>query len=51
MIIYMNMTDSLGDFLSGLPTLKGIHDTYGKFQLVIKATNRKFKGIKELLIY
>jgi len=51
MIIYMNMTDSLGDFLSGLPTLKGIHDAYGKFQLIIKSTNRKFRGIKELLEY
>lgn len=51
MIIYMSHTDSLGDFLSGLPVMKGIHDAYGKFDLVIKREMGKFKGIKELLQY
>lgn len=51
MIVYMSRTDSLGDFLSGLPVLKGLHDSYGKLILVIKHTNRKFKGMRELLQY
>ena len=47
----MNKTDSLGDFMNGFPVLKGIYDSYGKYDLVIKSTNRKFKGFKELLMY
>ena len=47
----MNMTDSLGDFMNSFPVLKGIHDSYGKYQLIIKGSNRKFKGFKELLTY
>lgn len=51
MIIYMNMTDSLGDFMNSFPVLKGIQNSYGKYDLVIKGTNRKFKGFKEMLEY
>lgn len=51
MIIYMDRTDSLGDFMNSFPVLKGIHDFYGKYTLVIKGTNRKFKGFKEMLEY
>jgi hypothetical protein len=47
----MNMTDSLGDFMNSFPVLKGIFNSYGKYQLVIKGSNRKFKGFKEMLAY
>ena len=42
----MDKTDSLGDFMNSLPVLKGLYDSYGKYQLIIKNTNRKFKGFK-----
>ena len=47
----MNKTDSLGDFMNSFPVLKGIYDSYGKYDLVIKGTNRKFNGFKEMLMY
>ena len=51
MRIYLNGTANLGDFLNGLPVMSGISKTYGKFELTIKKEMRKFKGIKEFLMY
>jgi hypothetical protein len=51
MIIYMDRTDSLGDFMNSFPVLKGIYDSYGKYDLVIKSTNRKFNGFTDMLMY
>lgn len=51
MIIYMDRTDSLGDFMNSFPVLKGLYNSYGKYDLVIKNTNRKFKGFREFLMY
>lgn len=45
------MTESLGDFMNSFPVLKGIYNSYGKYQLVIKSTNRRFKGFREMLVY
>jgi hypothetical protein len=47
----MDHTDSLGDFMNSLPVLKGIYNSYGKYDLIIKGTNRKFRGFKEMLEY
>jgi len=51
MRIYLSGTANLGDFLNGLPVMSGISKTYGKFELTIKKEMRKFKGIKEFLMY
>jgi hypothetical protein len=51
MKIYLNGTANLGDFLNGLPVLSGISNSYGKFDLIIKHEMKKFKGLKELLVY
>ena len=51
MRIYLSGTANLGDFLNGLPVMSGISKAYGKFELTIKKEMRKFKGIKEFLMY
>jgi hypothetical protein len=51
MKIYLNGTANLGDFLNGLPVLSGISKSYGKFDLIIKHEMKKFKGLKQFLIY
>ena len=51
MRIYLSGTANLGDFLNGLPVMSGISKTYGKYELTIRKEMKKFKGIKEFLIY
>jgi hypothetical protein len=51
MKIYLSGTANLGDFLNGLPVMSGISKAYGKYELYIKKEMRKFKGIKEFLMY
>jgi hypothetical protein len=51
MKIYLSGTANLGDFLNGLPVMSGISKTYGKYDLIIKHEMKKFKGLKEFLMY
>ena len=51
MRIYLSGTANLGDFLNGLPVMSGISKAYGKYELTIKHEMKKFKGIKEFLMY
>ena len=51
MRIYLNGTSNLGDFLNGLPVMSGISKTYGKYDLIIKHEMKKFKGLKDFLMY
>lgn len=51
MKIYLSGTANLGDFLNGLPVMSGISKTYGKYDLIIKHEMKKFKGLKEFLMF
>ena len=51
MKLFLNCTANLGDFLNAMPVLSGIFKQYGKIDFVIKCDMRKFKGIKEFLMY
>ena len=51
MRIYLNGTANLGDFLNGMPVMSGISKACGKYELTIKKEMKKFKGIKEFLMY
>ena len=52
MKLHLNSTANLGDFLNALPVLSGIYKSTGeKVYLIIRKEMRKFKGIKELLMY
>lgn len=51
MTIYLNSTSNLGDFLNAMPVLSGISKKYGKIDFVIRSDMKKFKGIKEFLLY
>jgi hypothetical protein len=51
MKIYLNSTANLGDFLNALPILSGISKSHGKFDFILKGEMKKFKGLKDLLIY
>jgi hypothetical protein len=51
MRIYLSGTANLGDFLNGLPVMSGISKAYGKYELTIRHEMKKFKGIKEFLMY
>ena len=51
MRIYLNSTANLGDFVQALPVLSGLYKKYGKIDFIIKGEMRKFKGIKEFLMY
>lgn len=54
MIIYLTSTANLGDFLNSLPVLSGIYKEWGQkeeIHFVMKPEMKKFKGIKEFLMY
>jgi len=51
MIIYLNCTANLGDFVQALPVLSGIQQKYGNIKFLIRPEMRKFKGIKEFLMF
>lgn len=51
MIVYVSQTDALGDFLNCLPVLSGLNKRFGKYELIIKSRSKRFKGLKELLMY
>jgi hypothetical protein len=51
MKIYLSGTANLGDFLNGLPVMSGISKAYGKYDLIIKHEMKKFRGLKEFLMY
>lgn len=51
MKIYLNSTSNLGDFLNAMPVLSGICKANGKFDFFIKGEMKKFKGLKEFLMY
>lgn len=51
MKIYLSSTSNLGDFLNALPVLSGLSKELGKIDLIIKGEMKKFKGIKEFLMY
>jgi len=51
MRIYLSGTANLGDFLNGMPVMSGVSKYIGKYELIIKSGMRKFKGIKEFLMY
>lgn len=51
MKVYLHSTANLGDFVQALPVLSGFVKKYGKVEFVIKKEMRKFKGIKEFLMY
>ena len=51
MKLYLYGTANLGDFLNAMPVLSGLSKKLGKYDLIIKASMRKFNGIKEFLMY
>lgn len=51
MKIYLSGTANLGDFLNAMPVLSGLNKKYGKYNFIIRSGMRKFKGIKEFLMY
>jgi hypothetical protein len=51
MKIHLNSTANLGDFVNAIPVLSGIEKSYGKLDFIIRGEMRKFKGIKEFLMY
>jgi hypothetical protein len=51
MKLYLNCTANLGDFLNVMPVLSGIYKSYGKIDFTIRADMKKFKGLKEFLMY
>jgi hypothetical protein len=51
MNFYVRQTDALGDFLNCVPVLAGLHNKFGKFNLIVKHQTAKFKGFKEFLMY
>jgi len=51
MKIFLRGTAQLGDFLNVIPVLSGVSKKYSKFDLCIRKEMRKFKGIKEFLMY
>lgn len=51
MKVYLNSTGNLGDFLNALPVISGLVKNYGKLDFIIRKELRKFKGIKEFLVY
>jgi len=51
MKIYVTGTANLGDFLNTMPVLSGLTKSYGKYSLILKGSTKKFKGIKEFLMY
>ena len=51
MIINLNCTANLGDFMNAMPVLSGIYKSYGPIEFIIRDDMRKFAGIKEFLMY
>jgi len=51
MKIYLNCTANLGDFLNAMPVLSGVSKSYGKYDFIMKSDMKKFKGLKEFLLY
>lgn len=51
MILYLNCTANLGDFLNSLPVLSGLRNQYGLIHFIIRHEMRKFKGIIDFLLY
>lgn len=52
MKIYLNCTANLGDFVQALPVLSGLKKSgYAPIDFIIRHEMRKFKGIKEFLMY
>lgn len=51
MKVYLNSTGNLGDFLNALPVISGFVKKFGKFHFIIRHELKKFKGIKEFLMY
>lgn len=51
MLIYLNCTSNLGDFVQSLPVLSGIYKQYGLIEFYIRHEMRKFRGVKEFLLY
>lgn len=51
MRLYLNSTPNLGDFVQVLPVLSGIVKKYGKIDFIVRHEMKKFKGLKEFLMY
>lgn len=51
MRIYLSGTANLGDFMNSMPVLSGINKKYGKIDFIIKDGMKKFKGIKDFLMF
>jgi hypothetical protein len=54
MKIYLSCTSNLGDFLNALPVLSGIYKEWNNkedIHFLIRPEMKKFKGIKEFLLY
>jgi hypothetical protein len=51
MLVYLNCTANLGDFVQSLPVLSGVHREYGPIEFYIRHEMRKFLGLKEFLMY
>lgn len=51
MKLYLNCTSNLGDFLQSLPVISGLVKKYGKVDFIIRSDMKKFKGLKEFLMY
>lgn len=51
MKIYLNCTANLGDFVQSLPVLSGVYQQYGPIEFYIRHEMRKFRGLREFLMY
>ena len=51
MKLHLNCTANLGDFLNVMPVLSGLSRSVGKIDFTIRSEMKKFKGIKEFLMY
>jgi hypothetical protein len=51
MKVYVCQTDALGDFLNCVTVLSGLNKSYGKYDLIIKSRAKRFKGLREFLLY
>lgn len=51
MLVYLNCTANLGDFINSLPVLSGLSKKYGKIHFIIRHEMFKFSGIQDFLMY
>ena len=51
MNLYLKSTANLGDFLNVMPVLSGLSIANGNVSIIIRKEMRKFRGIKEFLLY